>query len=118
MPLEMSLLGFNGQDGRGPENGVAEDAMTAADVARGYDSTLFSVCVSNSAETAASGMTTLFKHMLKRRLFHLGSVLRIMHNTLMMDEELDDGGLARMVMETLIRKCFMRMRYILTDMEI
>jgi hypothetical protein len=118
MPLEMSLLGYNKQDGRGSVDAVAADPMTAADVERGWDSTLFGVCVSNSAATASAGMPSLFLHQLKGRLFHMGSVLRIMHNTCMMDKELDDGGLAVVCMETLVRKCFMRIRYILRDMEV
>jgi hypothetical protein len=110
MPPEMSLLGFNGNVGQFVDG---SDEWHDGD---DYDSLLFHVCMAQSAETAAGEMDTLFRHKLKERLYMVGSILRIMHNFLMMDTEAE--ATVKATLETLLRKCFVRLRYILRDMGI
>ena len=76
------------------------------------DSTLFHVCM--AASMPAYPLTTLFRHRLKSRLWMLGDICRVLHNTMMLDKEGDEH--VRMAFELLTRKCFKRLQYIIKDM--
>jgi len=110
MPPEMSLLGYNGNKGQFCDPPVEWQEGDE------YDSLLFHVCMAQSAESAAGEMSTIFRHQLKERIYTIGSILRIMHNFLMMDTEAE--ATAKSTIEVLVRKCFVRLRYILRDMGI
>lgn len=78
------------------------------------DASVFNTISSGSVD--ASKFETLYFHGLKKRILMVGQVLRIMHNMLMTDSEGDPH--VKQTMEILLRKCFLRIRYVVRDMEI
>ena len=93
------------------ESGFPDECKVRSDY-DDCDSTLFHVCM--AASMPPYPLNTLFRHRLKNRLWRLGDICRVLHNTMMLDREGDEH--VRMAFELLTRKCFKRLQYIIKDM--